>query len=169
MDSTLEEKYTVEVKNMFQLLANEIETAISQYDCFIKEHEEAVKEVLTPVPKRKKLKPFSDDPRVIRVRQERKDEYVKFTFDTTNDGSAYGKKKEQLDRTYNGVMAVDLAKKLCEIEMCDAIKKHTEGWNLINDTSGKISAQTNQVTSELQKNRKKPGSITSGTSQETHQ
>ena len=143
-DKGLQEKYTIEVRNKFQILEEE-ESATSRYERFINAHEDAAKEVLTPVPKRRKEERYSDDPRVIKAREEMETAYTQFISDEQKDGSAYGSKKEQLHEAYDEAMAEDLAKKIKEIENCNNNKQHTQGWNLIKEISGKKSAQSNQI------------------------
>ena len=91
-DLGLQDRYTIEVRNRFQIL--EEESATSMYQHFIDAHNEAAKMVLPPLPKSKKQRPYSDDPRVVKARQEMEAEYAQFISDDRQDGRAYGSKKK---------------------------------------------------------------------------
>ena len=86
-DMELQDRYAVEVKNRFQML-DEKEDATARYERCVKAHEEAAQKVLTPVPKRKKSKLYSDVSRVAKARQEMEDAYTNFVAEGKQDGGA---------------------------------------------------------------------------------
>ena len=87
MDTSLQEKYAVEVRNRFEVLGVEEESATDRYDRFIKANKEAAEKIV-PLRNRAKKTRFSSDPRVIKARDEIKDAYVIYQQNTTDGNRA---------------------------------------------------------------------------------
>jgi len=92
-------------------MLDEEEDATARYERFVKAHEEAAQKVLTPVPKRNKANLYSNDPRVVKARQEMEYAYANFVPEGKHDVGVYVRKKEQLFKVYDEAMAEDLASK----------------------------------------------------------
>ena len=116
MDTSLQEKYAVEVRNRFEVLGVEEESATDRYDIFIKANKKAAEKIV-PLRDRPKRTRFSSDPGVIKARDEIKDAYVIYQQNTTEGNRAkYKKAKDSLEEVYNLVIEEDLNSKIKEIE-----------------------------------------------------
>ena len=76
MDTSLQEKYAVEVRNRFEVLGVEEESATDRYDRSIKANKEAAEKIVPLMRNTAKKTRFSSDPRVTKARDEIKDAYV---------------------------------------------------------------------------------------------
>ena len=153
MDTSLQEKYAVEVRNRFEVLGVEEESATDRYDRFIKANKEAAEKIV-PLRNRAKKTRFSSDPRVIKARDEIKDAYVIYQQNTTDGNRAkYKKAKDSLEEVYNLVIEEDLNSKIKEVETAHANSKHGQSWRLINDITGRKAFAQGQLKGETQKDR----------------
>ena len=107
----------------------------------------------TPVPKRKKAKLYSDDPRVAKARQEMEDAYTNFVPEGKQNGGVYVRKKEQLFKVYDEVMAEDLVSKIKAIDDSHTNNQSSKGWGLVRELSGKNSSQPSQIAGETAEDR----------------
>ena len=152
-DTSLQEKYAVEVRNRFEVLEDEEESATNKYDRFIKANKEAAEKFI-PLRKRAKRTRFSSDPRVTKARDEIKHAYEVYQHNTTEENRAeYKKAKESLEDVYNLVIEEDLNRKIEEVETAHANAKHGQSWRLINDITGRKAAAQGQLKGETQKER----------------
>ncbi len=138
-DQVLQEKYAVEVRNRFKSLEAD-EDATDRYERFIKAHEGAAQAALTPISKRKKVKFYSNDPRVLQVRQEMEAAYVNLVAEGKQEEGGYIGKKEQLNKVYDKVMAEDLAKKIKNTRDSLFNNQSSKGWALVKEVTGKGSS-----------------------------
>ena len=153
MDTSLQEKYAVEVRNRFEVLGVEEESATDRYDRFIKANKEAAEKIV-PLRNRAKKTRFSSDPRILKARDEIKDAYVIYQQNTTDGNRAkYKKAKDSLEEVYNLVIEEDLNSKIKEVETAHANSKHGQSWRLINDITGRKASAQGQLKGETQKDR----------------
>ncbi|XP_014677269.1 PREDICTED: uncharacterized protein LOC106817136, partial [Priapulus caudatus] len=131
------DRYEVAIRNRFQLLCEDIDqTGTSRYARFIEANNEAAKEVLTPLTKKRKDILFSADPRVADARRDVDEAYNSFTACDRRDGGAYIHAKEKLSRTYDEILAENLAKKVEQAKACCASNQHSAGWKLVREIAG---------------------------------
>ena len=147
-DTSLQEKYAVEVRNRFEVLEDEDESATDKYDIFSKAYKEAAKKTI-PLRKRAEKTRYSSDPKVTKARDEINHAYVVYQHSTIEENRAeYEKETESLEDVYSLVIEEDLNSKIKEVETAHANSKHGQSWSLIND----ITAH-GQLKGETQKDR----------------
>ncbi|ELU02058.1 hypothetical protein CAPTEDRAFT_218117 [Capitella teleta] len=143
-DSEMQEKYTVEVRNRFQILEDE-EDPSSRYQRFIEANMEATR---TCVPRRKRVKASSSSkhPDIVQAR-EKMEEASRKLEETGSDenGEQLKEAKELLFNTY------DRLKEEKAIEACDRIQaahgdgRYSEAWKVVNEMTEKKKAKEGQV------------------------
>ena len=143
----LQEKYSIEVRNRYQLLLDESDGDSSHnYDKFVLASAEAAKECLRPTPKKKK-KVKSLDPRVAAIREEVEKAYKLFLSNGKESAmrDRYKDKKDELYNMYATIDQEELTGKVTAAEQAHASSRHSEAWKLINDISGRHCAQSSKL------------------------
>ncbi|XP_033637877.1 uncharacterized protein LOC117298668 [Asterias rubens] len=142
-NTALQEQYTVEVKNRFQLLPDECPT--ERYARFIEANRGAA-ESCVPVKWKKKKVQFYDHPKVEEARQEVEDAY-KTHVDATTEGSgeAIQRAKEKLFNTYKKLKEDDIFSKILQVEAASKEQQYSEAWAIINEVSGRRAINAGQV------------------------
>ena len=152
-DTSLQERYSVEVRNRFEVLENEEESASEKYERFIKANKEAA-ELVIPVKKRAHKTRFSSDTRVIKARDNIRDAYETYQNNTTDDRrESYKSAKKELEDTYNLVTTEHLNGKIQEVETAHINSKHGLSWKLINEITGRKASTKGQLKGDTQKER----------------
>ena len=149
-DVELQDRYEVTIRNRFHLLSDDVdETGCSRYARLIEANNEAAKETLTPIPKRRKDCLFSADPRVIDARRA----VVEAIRHLDDNNYAYIQAKESLSRAYDEVLAEDLARKVEQAEACCNNNQHSAGWILVREIAGDHSSSPGQIDGETEEDR----------------
>ena len=110
---------------------------------------EAAKETLTPIAKQRKVSLFSADPRVTDARRA----VEEATRHLDDNNCAYIQAKENLSRTYDEVLAEDLARKVRQAEACSNNNQHSAGWMLVREIAGDRSSSPGQIDGETEEDR----------------
>ncbi|XP_035664112.1 uncharacterized protein LOC118407702 [Branchiostoma floridae] len=146
-DEGLQERYAVEVRNRYQaLLLEDDEGQTEDYDKFISANASAAEECLRKVPKQKKrIKCL--DPRVSAVREEVEKAYQAYLAGNKKEElrEKYKEKKQELYGTYAVIDEEELTSKIEEVEKAHKNSQHGAAWKLINDISGRNSAQSSKL------------------------
>ena len=151
--TSLQEKYAVEVRNRFEVLEDEDESATDKYDIFSKAYKEAAKKTI-PLRKRAEKTRYSSDHKVTKARDEINHAYVVYQHSTIEENRAeYEKEKESLEDVYSLVIEEDLNSKIKEVETAYANSKHGQSWSLIKDITGRKASAHGQLKGETQKDR----------------
>ena len=147
-NNELQEKYAVEIKNRFQVLESDEETATERYYRFTQANDKAAEVCLTQVKRKTKKAEKSMDPRVIQAREEMSTAYDTFLADNSNSDQTreeYQQRKAALYTTYQLLEEEEIAKKIQEVEQAHEDRKYTLSWKLITDITGKRPAQSTHV------------------------
>jgi hypothetical protein len=143
-DSEMQEKYTVEVRNRFQILEDE-EDPSSRYQRFIEANMEATR---TCVPRRKRVKASSSSkhPDIVQAREKMEEASRKLEETGSDENREQLKEaKELLFNTY------DRLKEEKAIEACDRIQaahgdgRYSEAWKVVNEMTERKKAKEGQV------------------------
>lgn len=149
----LQDLYTVEVKNRYSVLADNVETPTDKYEAFIKANKE-VSEKLLPSIKKGKHNLISGDPRVIAARESVKNSYNEYVKDPQEDKymNLVGA-KDDMAALYNLVTTEILEGKIHDLERAHENNKHGKSWKIINDITGRINNQQGKIRGSTQKER----------------
>jgi hypothetical protein len=143
-DSELQEKYTVLVKNKFQVLAGESNG--TKYEKFAQANKETMEECLPQKPKvRKSLR--SSDNRVIAARL--KAQEMQRQHETTkaeSDKAAWSQALKDLYEVYRQAGEEELEEQISNIETAHGSQKYGEAWRTVNNITGRKKAKEGQVT-----------------------
>ena len=152
-DTNIQKQYTIEVRNRFEALEIEDESATDKYERFIKANQEAAEKVI-PLKKRNHKTRYSNDPRVIAARDEVRDAYQKYQKSTSDKyRGTYEAAKKVLSETYDQVIEEDLSKKILEVERAHASSQHGVSWKIINDITGRKASPKGLLQGTSQKER----------------
>ena len=136
-DRNLQERYAVEVKNRFDLLTTEDQTATERYQSFIKANDETSK-FLLPKKEKKKRSTIACDPNVVAAREElkqRSNEYHKEACEENRISVQEGKQK--LESAYISAQEKLLDSQVQELEGYSEQGRHAKSWAMINTITGK--------------------------------
>ncbi|XP_030839582.1 uncharacterized protein LOC115923289 [Strongylocentrotus purpuratus] len=152
-DNHLQKLYSIEVRNRFQPLEKEEESATERYERFITAHKEATEKVI-PVKKKTRKLHFPNDTRVISARNKINKAYMEYQKDTSDENrQIYKQAKHNLEEAYSVVIEEDLDSKLKDVERAHANSKHGQSWRLINDITGRKASPKGQLKGDTQKDR----------------
>ena len=152
-DANIQKQYAIEVRNRFEGLEIEDESATDRYERFIKANQEATEKVI-PLKKKAHKTRFSSNPRVIAARDAIKDSYQKYQKSASdNDRETYEAAKKVLSETYNQVMEEDLSEKIQEVQRAHANSQHGVSWKIINDITGRKASAKGMLLGSSQKER----------------
>ncbi|KAJ8375764.1 hypothetical protein SKAU_G00063440 [Synaphobranchus kaupii] len=147
----LQERYAVEIRNRFQLLDRGGRQQLNGTN--VRANKEAAEVCLEKIPKEKK-RVRSSDPRVVKAREEMATAYNTFVVNCSyTSRQVYAEKKTALFKTYNAVEEEHLAQKVKEVEAAHVNQQHATSWQLINEISGRRSAQATQIKGESDEQR----------------
>ena len=136
-NTTLQERYCVEVRNKFNMLADDSQTATELYEHFIEANEVATAELVPPATRRKSDL-INKDPRVVQARSKAKVIYREYQINSTEENRiAYEEAKRDIDNSYARILEEQLDNKIKEIEQANKNCKHGLSWKLINDVTGR--------------------------------
>ena len=152
-NTTLQERYCVEVRNKFNTLADDSQTATELYEHFIEANEVATAELVPPATRRKSDL-INKDPRVVQARSKAKVIYREYQINSTEENRiAYEEAKRDIDNSYARILEEQLDNKIKEIEQADKNCKHGLSWKLINDVTGRKTSTQGQLEGDTQAER----------------
>ena len=132
-NETLEQQYTVKVKNRFAVLSEESENdATSLYQNLITANKEAAKDLI-PTKKRTKREVLSNDIRVSAAREKVNQAFTKFESNPSNIKREHLQdEKTNLKSTYDQVFQEELECLIKQVEDADIRAQHAQSWKVIN-------------------------------------
>ncbi|XP_062577713.1 uncharacterized protein LOC134239565 [Saccostrea cucullata] len=142
-NTELQKKYTVAVKNRFQILMDESNS--ERYEKFVKANQEAMKECL---PKRAKIKKSlrSLDPRVSEARQKAQEAQRQYESSKTDeDKDLWSVAVNNLYQAYKLAQEEELAEQIQGIETAHGEQRYGEAWKVVNEITGRKKAKEGQV------------------------
>ena len=140
-DQDLQTKHTVQIKNRFNQLCEENETATEKYEHLIKANEETAKQLLPNKTKRKRTQ-YAKDKRVIAARQTVDEVYEQYEQDPSNvHYSKLTSAKANLEKAYNTAAEEDLTNLITKVEGTHSSHQHSESWKLIDEISNRKTAK----------------------------
>ena len=140
-DHDLQTRYTVQIKNRFNQLCEENETATEKYEHLIKANEETAKQLLPNKTKRKRTQ-YAKDKRVIAARQTVDEVYEQYEQDPSNvHYSKLTSAKANLEKAYNTAAEEDLTNLITKVEGTHSSHQHSESWTLIDEISNRKTAK----------------------------
>ncbi|CAH1244595.1 Hypp7340 [Branchiostoma lanceolatum] len=149
----LQDQFAIEVRNKFQPLQEETETATERYGRFITANEEAAEKTI-PIKKREKRVRYSSDPRVTQARDEVNRSNEVFLQNTQEENRQKLKRaRKALEETYTKVEEEDLLQKIKEVEKAHENCKHGQSWKLINEITNRRETKKSQLEGNSQKER----------------
>ncbi|KAJ8384488.1 hypothetical protein AAFF_G00205090 [Aldrovandia affinis] len=140
----LQARYTMEVRNRFQLLAME-EGPSTAYERFVAANVEATRECV-PTTERIRVSPRSRHPEVMQAHA--KVEEARRSFDrerTTERRGVLNEAKQLLFSTYDKIKGEELMEKVRRVEAAQGEQQYGESWRVINEMSGRKRLKEGQV------------------------
>jgi hypothetical protein len=157
-NTDLQKSYAIEVRNRFQALQVEGDDSDKppEYKYLCQANHETAEKLLKKVPRRKS-KAQNLDPRVIKAREEVEEAYKKHSEAKKDESlhAAYKSKKRVLYGVYAQLQQEQLTQKVREVEEAHTHSNHGAAWKLINEISGKNSAQSSKLKAESSEERVK--------------
>jgi hypothetical protein len=142
--SDLQQQYTVEVRNRFQILEEE-EDPTERYQRFTEANREAME---TCVPKRERTKrtSHSKHPDVIEARERMVVASQKYNLTGSEEDSELLKQtKELLFATYDRLREDEIKEKVGRIQHAHGVGQYGEAWRVINEVTGRKKSKEGQV------------------------
>lgn len=138
----IQAKYTVTVKNRFQLLEEE---GKCEYSSFVEANRAAMEECVPTRPKKVTVH-TSTEPRVVEAREKAEKAHETWIDKNTDRSRAAWKLAlEKLHETYSLVKEEELEAQTREIESAFGAKQYGEAWKVVNQISGRKKAKEGQV------------------------
>ena len=143
LNADIRERYTIEVKNRFEVLSTEGESATEKYQQFIEANKEKAEEIL-PQRKRRKKANTSNDDRVQNARTQVQEAFTKYEAqsDNTKLQEELQTAKKKLNEAYDAATEEELNEKLRQVEDAEEDRRRDLSWKLINEITGRKSAKT---------------------------
>ena len=140
----LQARYTVEVRNRFELLGGE-EDPNAMYERFVEANVEATKECV-PVMERVRTSPRSKHPEVVAARKEVEEARQSFNRERTAESrEVLNEAKQHLFSTYDKIMGEELTEKVRRVEVAQGEQRYGEAWRVINEMSGRKRSKEGQI------------------------
>ena len=144
-DETVQERYTVTIRNKFDALRIEGETINQQYDRFIKANNETAEELIPKVERNRKSM-ISNEPEVIEARK-----HVQAAFENyinKNDEESHETlraRKSDLQEIYLSLQERELNNLVSKVEEANTQNKMKESWQLINKITNRKSSKQGMI------------------------
>ena len=152
-NTELQQEYNVSVRNRYEALSKEEDTATERYQCFVDANNE-VTERLIPKKKKALKNIMAEDCDVERARKE-----VKKAFNAYDKRPSRSKqkelqrKKECLQKTYLQVEEKELDEMIKRVENADNQRRHGESWKIINKITGRKTAKKSMIKGKTKEER----------------
>ena len=144
-DSNLQERYAIEVKNRFDLLARDDQTPTERYQSFLDANNET-SQLLLPKKEKKKGNRIVNDPRIQAARVELKQRSERYHQDATEDNRiSVQDGKQKLEEAYTATQEELLESRIRELEEHSDHGRHAKSWATINDITGNTSSFTGKI------------------------
>ena len=154
----LQKSYVIEVRNRLQALLVEGNTCDepTEYKHLVQANQETAEKLLQKVP-RLKSAAQNLDPRVVQAREEVEKAYQEHSHAKKDESlkAAYKSSKDVLYGAYAQLQQEQLTQKLKEAEEAHTHSNSKTAWKLINEISGKNSAQSSKLKAESPEERVK--------------
>ena len=135
------EHYNLEVKNRYEMLHLENESATEAYEHFIQANKEVAKEII-PQRTRAKRKRTSDDARVQNARKAVQHMFSKSqNHQSSTNQENLQKSKSKLQEAYDAITEEELSEMIQKVEVADESNSHSQSWRLINTITGRKAAK----------------------------
>ena len=152
-DGDLQQLYTVKIRNKYQSLCTDNETATETYAHLITANNETANELM-PRKKKTKKKRVSDDARVTDVREKTEIASSRYINNSTDiNREELQKCKKELQSTYDAVEEEELDRMIREVEDTNAKSKHQESWRLINKITGRKTEKQSIIKAKSKEER----------------
>ena len=152
-DSDLQSQYTILVRNRFEELYSDGQTATEKYQHLIDANGEAA-EKLIPEKTRKKQTQSSKDARIQKQRTEVNKAFSEYKQTPTSEHQErLQTAKRLLQETYEGVEAEKLEDMIREVERADERCEHSKSWKLINEISGRKNGKKGRLKGDSKESR----------------
>lgn len=144
-DTSLQERYSVEVKNRFDLLVTESQTATERYQCFLDANNET-SQLLLPKKEKKKGSKVANDPTVKAAREQLEQCSEKYHLDATEDNRiSVQEGKQKLKGAYIAAQEQLLDSQVRELEGHSEQGRHAKSWAMINTITGKVPSVAGKI------------------------
>ena len=152
-DSEIQSQYTILVRNRFEELYSDSQTATEKYQHLIDANGKAA-DKLIPEKKRKKKTQSSKDVRIKEKREEVNKAFSEYKQTPTSENQERLQiAKTLLQETYEGVEAEELESMIQQVERADARSSHSESWKLINEISGRKNGEKGRLKGDSKESR----------------
>ena len=152
-DSEIQSQYTILVRNRFEELYSDSQTATEKYQHLIDANGKAA-DKLIPEKKRKKKTQSSKDVRIKEKREEVNKAFSEYKQTPTSENQERLQiAKTLLQETYEGVEAEELESMIQQVERADARSSHSESWKLINEISGRKNGKKGRLKGDSKESR----------------
>ena len=143
-DPDLQARYTVEVRNRFQLLDMGAEPS-SEYSRFVEANEVATR-LCVPVQDRARTSKRSKHPEVVTARSRVEDAQLNFERDPATEKRAeLNEAKQLLFSAYDAARGEELMESVRRVELAHGERQYGEAWKVINEMTGRKRAKEGQV------------------------
>ena len=150
---TINNSFTIAVRNKYSVLSTINESATDNYDHFIQSFNESAEEHI-PKKKRAKQKRLSDDIRVQNARKDVQCVFAMYQNDPNNDNQENLRSaKAKLQEAYDAVTEEELSTMINRVHAANSSNQHGESWKLINKITGRKAAKRGILKGKSQSDR----------------
>ena len=144
-DVTLQERYTVTIRNKYDALRVEEETINQQYDRFIQANKETAEELIPKIERNKKST-ISNDPKVIEARNDVQSAFKNYIAKNDHESHVLlQKRKNELQQIYLKLQETELNNLVSKVEHANRQSKMKESWRLINRITNRKSTKQGMI------------------------
>ena len=154
-DKSLQEQYTVEVRNRYEELMEETDDPSTRWGKLVESTKEVAKQIL-PIAKKNKKRYLPEGPLITKAREDL--EQASKNYETKRSKAnrlTVKEKKQKLKDAYEELEEKELTGRINEIRQSHANQQHAEAWKLINDITGRKKTPTGKLNAKNQEERKK--------------
>ena len=152
-DIDLQHRYTITIRNRYEQLYNEDESATEAYQHLIDANNQAAEEMIPHKRKRKK-KETACDHRVECRRKEVNEAFSVYVNQPIGENEVnLQNAKELLKETYETVEREILEEQIKKVEIADERAQHSESWKLINEISNRKKSKKGIIKGENKESR----------------
>ena len=153
MDNELQNKYTISVRNKYQILAND--TNETKFNKFVDANKSTMDELL-PKKARSKVTLRSSNFRVAMARHEVQQTHNQYmATKTTVNKENHSRAQRNMYEVYQQEEEKELEKEIQSIEIAHGGQKYGEAWRVVNEITGRKRAKEGQVTGSSPEERVK--------------
>ena len=154
-DTTLQQKFSLELRNKFNVLHDENSSATEQYSALIIAKDHAAKKVL-PVVKTSKQQRFSNRNEVIKARKEIQEKRKQYSYSKSSDSKKHLQKaKEKLGTIYKELELERLKEQVSTLENYFKGNDAANAWKIVNSICNRKKSPTGRLTGKTPEERVK--------------